>query len=94
MLPQASMATGVYGTWELYVVTDARPVEWPKYEFRSLVSVPTPEGRAQALADLGYVAEDGAEWEWRETRPTPVASVLIASIPVRPIRTVLTGGAE
>ncbi|MFJ1613859.1 DUF6303 family protein [Streptomyces sp. NPDC088251] len=84
MLPQARMATGVAGTWALYILTDAPSLEWPTHEFGRVAPVPTAEERAQALAALGYMAEDGAEWEWRETRPTPVASHLFASIPVRP----------
>ncbi|MFJ2794621.1 DUF6303 family protein [Streptomyces sp. NPDC087290] len=87
MLPQARMATGVYGTWELYVLLDAPSLEWPEYEFRRVVPVPTPEERAGALASLGYAVVDGAEWEWREMYPH-----LVASIPVRPMTPVMGGG--
>ncbi|MCX5159978.1 DUF6303 family protein [Streptomyces sp. NBC_00264] len=91
-LPQARMATGVYGTWELYILTDAPSLEWPEYEFHRVVPVPTPEERAAALADLGYAVVDGAEWEWRETHPTPAAYHLVASIPVRPTGSAGGGG--
>ncbi|WP_326768133.1 DUF6303 family protein [Streptomyces sp. NBC_01591] len=90
MLPEARMATGVAGTWSLYVLTDAPALEWPVHEFRRVIPVPTLEERAAALAGLGYAAVDGAEWDWRETRPTPVAAHLVAVIPVRP--TGLTDG--
>ncbi|MEV7720825.1 DUF6303 family protein, partial [Streptomyces sp. NPDC088184] len=83
MLPQARMATGVAGTWVLYVLTDAPLLEWPAHEFRRVAPVPSPEERAQALAALGYAVEDSAEWEWRETHPTPVAAHLFAVVPVR-----------
>ncbi|MET9916236.1 DUF6303 family protein [Streptomyces sp. NPDC006435] len=81
MLPQARMATGVYGTWELYVLVSAD--EWAKYEFRRLVPLPSPEERAEALAGLGYEAVDGAEWEWRELS-APTGPRLFAAIQVRP----------
>ncbi|MEV6141903.1 DUF6303 family protein [Streptomyces sp. NPDC051992] len=84
MLPQARMATGVDWTWVLYVLTDAPSPEWPKFEFGRVTPVPTLEERAQALAALGYAAMAGAEWEWCETHPDPVASHLFASVPVRP----------
>ncbi|MEU0830493.1 DUF6303 family protein [Streptomyces sp. NPDC005969] len=92
MLPQARMATGVYGTWELYVLIDAPSLEWPEHEFGRVAPMPTPEERAEALAALGYAVVDGAEWEWRETRPTPTASHLFASIPVRPNTPAVAGG--
>jgi hypothetical protein len=85
MLPQARMATGVEGTWVLYVLTDAPWQEWPEHAFRRVVPIPTPEERAAALAGLGYAAVDGdeTEWEWREIR-TGVAAHLFAATPVRP----------
>ncbi|MGF1342842.1 DUF6303 family protein [Streptomyces flavovirens] len=94
MLPQARMATGVYGTWELYVLTDAPSLEWPEYEFRRVAPVPTLEERAAALAALGYEVVDGAEWEWLETRPGPkaMATHLFAAIPVRPATPTVIGG--
>ncbi|MGW1353624.1 DUF6303 family protein [Streptomyces sp. NPDC002409] len=79
MLPQARMATGVEGTWEMYVLVSAH--EWSKFEFRRLV-VPDLEERTAALASLGYAPAAGAEWEWREL-PAPTGARIFASVPVR-----------
>ncbi|MGW1347686.1 DUF6303 family protein [Streptomyces sp. NPDC002409] len=84
MRPHARMATGVEGTWVLYVLTDAPWPEWPEFKFRRVVPIPDPEERTAALASLGYEAVGGAEWEWREIR-TGVAAHLFASIPVGPL---------
>ncbi|MFB7953409.1 DUF6303 family protein [Streptomyces sp. NPDC056045] len=83
MRTHARMATGVEGTWVLYVLSDAPWQEWPEFTFRRVVPIPTPEERTAALTSLGYVAVDGAGWEWREIC-TGVAAHLFAAIPVRP----------
>ncbi|MFC8641615.1 DUF6303 family protein [[Kitasatospora] papulosa] len=94
VLPQARMATGASGTWVLYVLTDAPPLEWAHHGFGRTCPPPTPEERNAALADLGYAVVDGAEWEWREPRHTPAPSHLQAVIPVRPITSAVIGGSD
>ncbi|MER7903349.1 DUF6303 family protein [Streptomyces sp. NPDC095614] len=91
-LPQARMATGASGTWVLYVLTDAPPLEWAGHDFGRIYPMPTPQERNTVLADLGYAVADGAEWEWREPRHAPTPSHLQAVIPVRPITPAVIGG--
>ncbi|MBL1286381.1 MULTISPECIES: DUF6303 family protein [Streptomyces] len=91
-LPQARMATGVSMTWVLYVLTDAPPLEWSHHDFGRIYPMPTPEERNAALADLGYIVADGAEWQWREPRHAPAPSHLQAVIPVRPATPAAVGG--
>ncbi|MGW1354350.1 DUF6303 family protein [Streptomyces sp. NPDC002409] len=81
MRPHARMATGVEGTWVLYVLLpDVPMLEWPKHEFGRVLPVPTLEERAAALAGLGYAALDGAGWEWRETPPHIFASTQVRTM--------------
>ncbi|MFJ2638185.1 DUF6303 family protein [Streptomyces sp. NPDC087511] len=76
------------GRWRLYVVLMGDLVsEWPEHNFGSSPTVPTAAERSRVLTALGFVAVDGAEWEWTECSEThgddtsPV--LLLASIQVR-----------
>ncbi|MEU8856944.1 DUF6303 family protein [Streptomyces sp. NPDC048556] len=82
------------GRWCLYVVLMSVPVsQWPEHSFGRTVQVPTMAERSQALAALGFVFTDGAEWEWTEYSETPDDDTspvrLLASVQVRS----LDGGA-
>ncbi|WP_308120432.1 DUF6303 family protein [Streptomyces bambusae] len=74
------------GRWRLYVVVP-RALTWPTHYFPGCSVVPTVQERSRALALLGYVLADGADWTWTEDseRPddpsTPV--VLIAAADAR-----------
>ncbi|MFJ1769914.1 DUF6303 family protein [[Kitasatospora] papulosa] len=92
VLPQARMATGASGTWVLYVLTDAPPLEWAGHDFGRIYPMPTPQERNAVLADLGYAVADGAEWEWREPRHALTPSHLQAVIEVRPPAPAAVGG--
>ncbi|WP_329592606.1 DUF6303 family protein [Streptomyces sp. NBC_01362] len=83
------------GRWRLYVVLMGVPVShWPEHHFGPTPTVPTAAERSRVLARFGFVAVDGAEWEWTEDNETygdgtsPV--LLLASIQVR----VSDGGAS
>ncbi|MFJ2265793.1 DUF6303 family protein [Streptomyces sp. NPDC088846] len=76
------------GRWRLYVVLlGGLALHWPEHDFGPAVTVPTVAERSRALAALGFVFTDGAEWEWTEDNEThgddtsPV--LLLASIRVR-----------
>ncbi|MFC9623406.1 DUF6303 family protein [Streptomyces sp. NPDC056930] len=76
------------GRWRLYVALTGVPVsEWPEHDFGPTATAPTVADRSRALAALGFVFIDGAEWEWteyRETHGDDTAPVrLLASIQVR-----------
>ncbi|MFF3971965.1 DUF6303 family protein [Streptomyces rubiginosohelvolus] len=83
-----------HGLWCLYVALMGVPVsQWPEHCFGRAVQVPTVDERSRALAELGFVFTDGAEWEWTEYSETPEDDTspvrLLASIKVRS----LDGGA-
>ncbi|WWM26125.1 DUF6303 family protein [Streptomyces sp. B21-104] len=60
------------GRWCLYVVLMGVPVsQWPEHSFGRTVQVPTVDERSRALATLGFVFTDGAEWEWTEYSERP-----------------------
>ncbi|THA73817.1 hypothetical protein E6R60_22705 [Streptomyces sp. A0642] len=76
------------GRWRLYVALMGVPVsQWPEHDFGPALVVPTMAARSQALAGLGFVFTDGAEWGWEEYSETldddasPVR--LLASVQVR-----------
>ncbi|SCF79657.1 DUF6303 family protein [Streptomyces sp. Ncost-T10-10d] len=75
------------GRWRLYVVLLGGLVSrWPEHDFGLTATVPTVAERSRALAALGFVFTDGAEWNWIEDCEThgddtsPV--LLLASIRV------------
>ncbi|MFK4118459.1 DUF6303 family protein [Streptomyces longwoodensis] len=81
----ARLSNSFLGEWELYVVTDLMSQEWPEHSFNRTGPVPTVQERADALAQLGYVLADGAEWTWQELRTGPMDRVeLLASVDVEP----------
>ncbi len=59
------------GRWCLYVVLMGVPVsQWPEHHFGPTAMVPTLVERSRALAALGFVFTDGAEWQWVEYSET------------------------
>ncbi|TKT01600.1 DUF6303 family protein [Streptomyces lasalocidi] len=81
----ARLSNSFRGEWELYVVTDLMSLEWPEHSFGRTGPVPTVQERADALAQLGYVLADGAEWKWQELRTGAMDRVeLLASVDVEP----------
>ncbi|MGW9242653.1 DUF6303 family protein [[Kitasatospora] papulosa] len=86
---EAWIGDGLKG-WALHVLLlDRSPLAWPErvFDLTWPPRIPTKRERAAVLATLGYVAEDGAEWSWREIGPH-----LVASIPVRPATANGAGG--
>ncbi|MBT2895642.1 MULTISPECIES: DUF6303 family protein [unclassified Streptomyces] len=77
----ARLSNSFLGEWELYVVTDGISLDWPEHSFGRTEPVPTLQERADALAQLGFVLADDAEWEWQEC-PTGAADRvrLLASV--------------
>ncbi|MFE0275694.1 DUF6303 family protein [Streptomyces sp. NPDC058992] len=80
--------------WQLFVVLPGLVSEWPTFTWPTSHEIPSTEHRAEALALLGYVLADGAEWEWTEDtgpeyHPHPVRVSVTAAAKVRP----LNGGA-
>ncbi|MFI1779892.1 DUF6303 family protein [Streptomyces rubiginosohelvolus] len=71
MTHSARLSNSFQGEWELYVVTERISLDWPEHSFGRTGPVPTVQERVDALAGLGYVLADGAEWEWQEC-PTGV----------------------
>ncbi|WP_329306494.1 DUF6303 family protein [Streptomyces sp. NBC_01260] len=76
------------GRWRLYVVLMGVPVsQWPEHDFGPTPVVPPLTERSRALAALGFVFTDGAEWEWEEYSETPDDDTspvrLLASVKVR-----------
>ncbi|WPW30714.1 DUF6303 family protein [Streptomyces atratus] len=76
------------GRWRLYLVLmDVLVSQWPEHDFGPTPTVPTAAERSRVLDMFGFVAIDGAEWEWTEDNETygddtsPV--LLLASIRVR-----------
>ncbi|MFB7077970.1 DUF6303 family protein [Streptomyces sp. NPDC056308] len=76
------------GRWRLYVVLMGVPVShWPEHHFGPTPTVPTAAERSRVLNTFGFVAVDGAGWEWVEDNEiygddtSPV--LLLASIRVR-----------
>ncbi|MFF9345630.1 DUF6303 family protein [Streptomyces sp. NPDC014734] len=58
------------GRWRLYVTLPGPVSRWPEHDFGPTPTVPTPAERSRALAGLGFVFTEGAEWEWREYSET------------------------
>ncbi|MCX5110671.1 DUF6303 family protein [Streptomyces sp. NBC_00378] len=88
MMEHTAQISNRGGRWRLYVVLLGGLVsQWPEHDFGPVVTVPTVAERSRALAALGFVFIDGAEWEWTEDNEThgddtsPV--LLLASIRVR-----------
>ncbi|MCX4549454.1 DUF6303 family protein [Streptomyces sp. NBC_01500] len=89
MMVHTAQLSNSGGRWRLYVVVlEGRVSQWPEYDFGPTAAVPTVAERSRALAGLGFVFTDGAEWEWTEYSEThgddtsPVrllASVLVCS---------------
>ncbi|MEU4952810.1 DUF6303 family protein [Streptomyces lavendulae] len=52
--------------WQLYVAQTGLVSEWPTFTWPTSPEVPTVEAREAALAYLGFVLAEGAEWEWIE----------------------------
>lgn len=76
------------GGWRLYVALMGVPVsQWPEHDFGPAPVVPTIAARSHALAGLGFVFTDGAEWGWEEYSETPDDDAspvrLLASVKVR-----------
>lgn len=76
------------GWWRLYVaLMDVQGSPWPEHDFGPAPVVPTVAARSRALAGLGFMFTDGAEWAWTEHSEivgddaSPV--LLLASIRVR-----------
>ncbi|MFB8124177.1 DUF6303 family protein [Streptomyces bacillaris] len=80
----ARLSNSFQGEWELYVVTDGISLEWPEQSFGRSGPVPTVQERADALAQLGFILMDGAEWKWQELPAGVMDRVrLLASVNVR-----------
>ncbi|WP_433890707.1 DUF6303 family protein [Streptomyces sp. CA-111067] len=94
---RALMSKHPDGRWHLFVPLTGVPLsQHPELAWAAGAPVPTPALRRDALADLGYQAAPGAEWEWFEASPDPddadtTVVELIASLDVRPAG--LDGGA-
>ncbi len=75
------------GRWRLYVALLDGQSQWPEQDLGRGSAVPTVQRRSRALAALGYVLTDGADWEWTEESVIlgdPSSAVwLIASAAVR-----------
>lgn len=86
MTYSARMSNSFAGEWELYVVTDGASLAWPEHSFERTGPVPTLQERTNALALLGYMIPDGAEWEWQELPGGVMDRVeLLAAVDVRPM---------
>ncbi|MEV7051954.1 DUF6303 family protein [Streptomyces anulatus] len=91
MLPEARMVLDASGTWKLYVLTGYEPQDWPVHSFGRVSPVPDVLERVAALAALGYAVRGGIEWRWDTTTRTRRRP--FAKISVRPLASVVTGGA-
>ncbi|WP_335940094.1 DUF6303 family protein [Streptomyces sp. PTD5-9] len=76
------------GRWRLYVALPGPVSQWPQHDFGPSATVPTVAERSRVLAAFGFVAQDGAEWEWTEYSETPDDDSspvrLVAALRVRP----------
>ncbi|MDX3591571.1 DUF6303 family protein [Streptomyces sp. ID03-2B] len=91
MLPEARMVLDASGTWKLYVLTGYKPQEWPVHSFDRVSPVPDVLERVAVLASLGYAVRGGIEWRWDTTTGTRRRP--FAKISVRPLASVVSGGA-
>ncbi|MEV7613959.1 DUF6303 family protein [Streptomyces sp. NPDC089799] len=72
--------------WHLFVVLMGE-TRWPSYDWPVGSPIPTQAERDQALADLGYEVEPGADWSWVEGEPDEcwdTSVLLMATAAVRP----------
>ncbi|MFC9243290.1 DUF6303 family protein [Streptomyces sp. NPDC057136] len=75
--------------WQMFVAMTGRVSDWPVHTWPTSTEIPSINEREAALASLGFVLVDGAEWEWTEDtgpeyHPHPVRVSLIAAAEVRP----------
>lgn len=86
MTHSARLANSYFGQWELYIVTEGHADDWPTHCFDRTSPIPTLGERTAALAALGYVAADGAVWEWTEMTDGDTDGVdLLASFDIRQV---------
>ncbi|MFB6477556.1 DUF6303 family protein [Streptomyces virginiae] len=76
--------------WQLYVAMSGLVSEWPTFTWPTGTEAPTLDQRQAALAYLGFVLDEGAEWEWEECtgpdyHPHPTRVLLLGSVKVRPL---------
>ncbi|MFD7443291.1 DUF6303 family protein [Streptomyces sp. NPDC059909] len=76
--------------WQLFVALPGLVSEWPTFTWPTLTEIPSVGERAEVLASLGYVLEDGADWEWTEDtgpgyHPHPVRVTVTAAAKIRPL---------
>ncbi|MEV6727278.1 DUF6303 family protein [Streptomyces sp. NPDC051364] len=76
--------------WQLYVAMTGLVSEWPTFTWPASTVIPTLYQRQAALAYLGFVLAEGAEWEWTEDtgpdyHPHPVRVLLLGAVKVRPL---------
>ncbi|MGW6784411.1 DUF6303 family protein [Streptomyces sp. NPDC054987] len=76
--------------WQLYVAMTGPVGEWPTFTWPTTTAIPTLHQRRNALAYLGFVLAEDAEWEWTEDtgpdyHPHPERVILLGGVKVRPL---------
>ncbi|MFE2476430.1 DUF6303 family protein [Streptomyces sp. NPDC059389] len=76
--------------WQLYVAMTGLVSEWPTFTWPTSTAIPNLYQRQAALAYLGFVLAEDAEWEWTEhaspeCHPHPVRVSLLGAVKVRPL---------
>ncbi|MEV6957372.1 DUF6303 family protein [Streptomyces sp. NPDC051183] len=87
--------------WQLYVAMTGLVSEWPTFTWPTSAEVPSISAREAALAYLGFLLAEDAEWEWMEStgpecHPHPVRVLLLGAVRVspHPMRVFLLGADE